>query len=131
MEEACFTSLQESSTGALASESNAAYFFFPIIEALCIMNSLPKARQSRFLSGDSETSVGCSMKKSDLKCGLQEAGYSVTIMHLLTRHRQLDNSWQNIQFLPFHLTSHLPTFSWSLNLDLPSKKISDSGRSHH
>jgi hypothetical protein len=41
-------------------------------------------------------------EESDLKCGLQEAGSSITIMHLLTQHRQSDNSWQNNQFLPFH-----------------------------
>jgi hypothetical protein len=43
MEESCFTLPQESTTGVLASESNAACFFF--IEALCIMNSLLKVRQ--------------------------------------------------------------------------------------
>jgi hypothetical protein len=52
-----------------------------------------------------------------------ETGSSITIMHLLTQHCQLDNSWQNINFLPFHnpslhLTSPLPTFSYSLNSKL-------------
>jgi hypothetical protein len=53
---------QESMTDALASESNAA-FFFSIFKALGITNSLLKVRQSRFLSGNSEKSVGSSMKK--------------------------------------------------------------------
>jgi hypothetical protein len=34
-----------------------AMLFFLIIDALCIMNFLLKVRQSRFLSGGSETSV--------------------------------------------------------------------------
>jgi hypothetical protein len=38
-------------------------FFFSVIEGLCIMNSLLKVRQSRFLFGGSETSAACSTKK--------------------------------------------------------------------
>jgi hypothetical protein len=61
-----------------------------------------------------------------LRC-LQEAGSDITIMHLLTQRSQLDNSWQNIQFLPFHnptihLTSPLPTSFCSLNPKLPLKE---------
>jgi hypothetical protein len=53
-------------------------------------------------------------EESDLKFGLWEAGSSI-IMHLLTQHCQLDNSWEGIQFLffhfpPIHLTSPLMTF---------------------
>jgi hypothetical protein len=59
----CFASPQESKTGALVDESNIASFFFSIA-ALRIMNSLLKVRQSRFLSGSSETSVGCGTKKA-------------------------------------------------------------------
>jgi hypothetical protein len=67
---------------------------------------------------------GMRYKESNMKCGLLEAGSFVTIMHLLTQHCQLENSWQNIQFLPFdnrpiHLTSPLPTFFYSLNSKLP------------
>jgi hypothetical protein len=43
LNEFCFASPQESTTGELTLERNAAYFF--IIEALCIMNSFLKARQ--------------------------------------------------------------------------------------
>jgi hypothetical protein len=62
LEEPCFASPQESMTGMLVTESNAVYFL--IIEALCCMNSLLMVRQSRFLSGSSETSVGCCTKKA-------------------------------------------------------------------
>jgi hypothetical protein len=43
---------------------------------------------------------------------LREASSSMTTMRLLTRRHQLDNSWQNIQFLLFHNpTIHLPSAS--------------------
>jgi hypothetical protein len=56
-------------------------------------------------------------KDSDLKCGLWEAGSSITIMHLLTQRSQLENSWQNLKFHnpSIHLTSPRPTFFYSLN----------------
>jgi hypothetical protein len=58
---------------------------------------------------------GMQYKERDLKCGLWEAGSSIT-MRLMTQRGQLDNSWQNIQFPPFHylpdhLTSPILTFS--------------------
>jgi hypothetical protein len=43
-------------------------------------------------------------KESNLKFGLREAGFSITIMHLFTQYCQLDNIWQNIQYLPFQNT---------------------------
>jgi hypothetical protein len=51
-------------------------------------------------------------KICDLKCELPEAGFSIMKMRLLTQRYELDNSWQNIQFLdfdnpPIHLTSTL------------------------
>jgi hypothetical protein len=66
-------------------------------------------------------------EECDLKCELQEAESSIMIICLLTQHWQLDNPWQNIQFLSFHntpikLTSPLPTFFYSLNSKLPSKE---------
>jgi hypothetical protein len=62
-------------------------------------------------------------KESNLKCGLWEAGSSITIMHLLTQHCQLDksfgkifNSYPSITHLftwPF--PSHLFSVPWSQN----------------
>jgi hypothetical protein len=57
----------------------------------------------------------------DLKCGLWEAGSSITIMHLLTQCCQLDNR----QFLapphPIHLTTLISTFFYSLKLKITLK----------
>jgi hypothetical protein len=116
---------------ALASEGNAACFFDH--QALCIMNSLLKVRQSRFLSGCFEMLQDAVQRKQP---EMWEAGSSLTIMRLLTQHCQLDNSWQNIQFLPFHnplihLTSPLLTSFYSVNSKLLLRKISDSRRHHH
>jgi hypothetical protein len=54
-------------------------------------------------------------EESHLKCGLQESRSSITIMNLLTQCSQLNNSSQNIRFIPFHnpsihLTSPCSTF---------------------
>jgi hypothetical protein len=46
-----------------AHERKQCCLFLSLIKALCIMNSLLKIRQSRFLSGGSEMSVGCGTKK--------------------------------------------------------------------
>jgi hypothetical protein len=64
LEESCFILSKENMTGALVSESNAACFSFSIIKAMCIMNSLLKVRQSRFLFCGSETSAECGTKKA-------------------------------------------------------------------
>jgi hypothetical protein len=103
-------------------------FFFSTTEALSIMNLLLKVRKLinifiwRFWNV-----CGMWYKESDLKCGLWEAGCSVTIMHLVTQCCQLHNSWQNIHFLPvhnapIHLTSDLLTFFYTLYSNLPSKE---------
>jgi hypothetical protein len=86
--------------------------FFSIIKALCIMNLHLKVRQLIKIFIWRFWDV-CRMQyeESDLKCGLREAGSSIMIMRLLTQHCQLDNSWQNIQFLPFH---NPPPFTWPL-----------------
>jgi hypothetical protein len=55
-----------------------------------------KVPRSLFLSGRRQ------YEGSNLKCGLWEAGSTIALMHLLTQHCQLDRSWQNIKFLPFH-----------------------------
>jgi hypothetical protein len=69
---------------------------------------------------------GMQCEESDLKCGLQEAGSSITILHLLPHHCLLDISWKNIQFLPFHCPPiHLTypsDFLYSLNSKLPLKE---------
>jgi hypothetical protein len=58
----CFASPHGSTPGALVSENSAVRFIFSIIEELCIMNLLMKVTQSRFLSGNSETSAECGTK---------------------------------------------------------------------
>jgi hypothetical protein len=65
-----------------------------------------------------------------MKYGLQEAGSSIMIMHQFTWHCQLDNSWQNIQFLPFHnppiyLISSFPTFLFP-KIKLPFQTVEDN-----
>jgi hypothetical protein len=62
-------------------------------------------------------------EERDLKCGLREAGSSITIMRLLTQRCQLDNSWQNIQFLPFHNPPYSPDLSPPDFFLLPKPKI--------
>jgi hypothetical protein len=114
LEESCFASPQETTTGMLVSESNTACFFRSSRHCAPWIFSWRSDSYSRFLSGSSETSIGCSMKNvtCNVDCG--------KLLHhnnaLLTQCCQLDNYWQNIQFLPFHnspinLTSPLPTFS--------------------
>jgi hypothetical protein len=103
------------------------------IEALCIMNFFLKARQDFHLAWDI---CGTQCEESDLKCGLQEAASSITILHLLPQHCLLDNSRQNIQFLPFHSPSfHLTYPLWFFlfsELKITLKVIFwDSGRHHH
>jgi hypothetical protein len=50
-------------------------------------------------------------EENDLKCGLWESGSSIKRMRLLTEHCQLDNSWQNIQFIPSHNPPYSPDLS--------------------
>jgi hypothetical protein len=95
---------------------------------LCIMNLLLKVRQlfSIFVWQFWDV-CGMWCEESELKCGLLEAGFSIMIMCLLTECFQLANSWQNIQFLPFHnppiyLNSTLSTFFYSINSKLPLKE---------
>jgi hypothetical protein len=115
LEESCPTLSQEITTGVLTSESNAA--FFRSSRQWSIMNLLLKARKLiKIFIWQFWDVCGMWYKESDLKCELQEAGSSNTIMCLLTQWCQLDDSWQNIQFLtfhnpPIHLTSPLPIFS--------------------
>jgi hypothetical protein len=61
-------------------------------------------------------------EESDLNCGLWEACSSITILHLLTQHCQLDSSWQNIQFVPFR-TPPIHLISPLLNFLFPKLKI--------
>jgi hypothetical protein len=44
------------------------------------------------------------LEEYGLKCGLREAGSSIMTICLFTQHCQLDNPWQNMQFLFFHST---------------------------
>jgi hypothetical protein len=68
-------------------------------------------------------------EESDLKCGLLEVGSSITIMRLLTQHCQLDNSWQNIQFLPFQKKKpYSPDLSPPDIFLFPKLKITLKGR---
>jgi hypothetical protein len=108
-------------TGALASESNVAWFF--------IIKYYEFTPEGLIINQDF-----CSTVLRCLQDAVQrqhpemwEAGSSITIMCLLMQHCQLDNFWQNIQFLPFHnppihLTSLLSTSFYSLNSKLPLKE---------
>jgi hypothetical protein len=131
LEKSCFASPQESMTGALVSESNAVCFFFSIIEALCVMTLLLKVGQLieifmwRFWDV-----CGMQYEESNLKCGLREAGSSITIMHLPIHHCQLDNSWQNIQSLPFHNHPYSHDLSRPDFFLYPKLKITHKGRFH-
>jgi hypothetical protein len=116
LEEFCFVLPQETTAGSLAIESKAPP---QIIEAVCIINSLLKVRQSRFLPWFSDV-CGMQYEKNWPKMYTVVSGFLITIMCLLTQHYQLDSFWQNIQFLPFqgpplYLTSPLPTVFYSLN----------------
>jgi hypothetical protein len=80
------------------------------------------------------------VQKSDVKCGLLEDGFSITIMHLFIQHCQLDNSWQvdskvfwrwctwqNIQFLPFQNPSYSYNVSSPDIFLFPTLKITFKG----
>jgi hypothetical protein len=109
-DESCFASLQVSTN--VHKWKQRCFVFWSRHCALWICFS-----QSTFLCDSSETSAGRGTKKTDLKCGLREADYSITIIHLLTLHCQLDNFWQNIQ-PPYSYDLSPPTF-FSLNTKLP------------
>lgn len=105
-------------------------FLFLTIETLCYMNLQVLLKVSKLImifTWRFWDVCGIQYEKSHLKCGLQEAATSITIMSLLTQCCQLDNSSQNFQLLPFHkppihLTSPLSTFSYFLNSKLPLKE---------
>jgi hypothetical protein len=103
-------------------------FFILSVEALCIKNSLLKIRQliQNFIWWFWDV-CGMGYKESDLKCKLWEVGSFITIMHLLTQCCQLDNSWQNIQFLPFHNPSYSPNLSSPDFFKFPKLKITLKG----
>jgi hypothetical protein len=87
-------------------------FFFWSSRHLCIMNSLLKIIQSGFLSGDSEMSVGYSMKKATWNVGSCLLHYDNTPAHRVLSMRQF---WQNIQFLHFHNPLiHLTSPLWTV-----------------
>jgi hypothetical protein len=93
------------------------FIFFFNHQGICIMNLLLKVSNQDFYLAI--------LRHMD-DAVWREAGASTTIMHLLTRYCQLDNSCQNIQFPLFHnprtyLTPH-PTFFYSLNSKLPLKE---------
>jgi hypothetical protein len=115
LEESCFASLQESTTGALTSGSNAALFFDHW--GIVLYEFTPEGHTIMIFTWQFWDVCGIWYEESHLKCGLQEAGSSVTIMSLLTHCCQVDNSSQNIQFLPFHnplLTWPLPSRLFSI-----------------
>jgi hypothetical protein len=108
-------------TGALPSESNAAWFF--LSSSIMHYEFVPEGQT---INQDFCLAVlGCLQDVVQRKQPeMWEAGSSITIMRLLTQHCQLDNYWGNIQFLPFHnplihLTSPLQTSFYSLNSKLP------------
>jgi hypothetical protein len=113
-------------TDALTSESNAACFFDH--QGIVHYEFAPEVQ---IVNQDFYQAVLRSLwmcyEESDLKCGLRKAGSSIMTMRLFTQCCQLDNSWQNTQFLslhnpPIHLISPLLTFFYSLNSKLPLKE---------
>lgn len=54
-------------------------------------------------------SCGIGYEESSLKCGLQESGTSITMMHLLAHHRKIDITWQKHSIST--LTQHIPLFT--------------------
>jgi hypothetical protein len=69
---------------------------------------------------------GIRYEESYLKCGLWEAGSSVTIMRLLTPRCHLSKSWKTFNSYPsttrsIHLTSTISICFYSLNSKLPLK----------
>jgi hypothetical protein len=83
-------------------------FVFSIIEALHIMNAPLEGQTNNIFIW---RIYGMWYEESIRKCGLWEDGSFIVIMCLLTWYCQLDTSWQNIQFLPFHNPPYSLDFS--------------------